>query len=800
MQFDFKKFWPYATAILMIVMVNIFFFLPQFQGKTVRQGDIVQHVAMAKESADFREKTGEQALWTDAIFGGMPTYQIALTNKSNLLSYGERILSLGFARPAGYFIAGMLGMFLLFLLLGVNVWLSLLGALLFGFTTNNLVLFEAGHNSKVMTIMTSPLVIAGVILAYRNKLLAGAAVFGLGLGLNIYCNHPQMTYYLGLCLAILVIVELVKSIMSGKILDFFKASAVLLVMSVLSLGASAGKLWPTYEYTQATMRGGSVLESPSSEKATTTKSGGLDWEYAMQWSNGSGDLLATFIPKAVGGGSGEWIEGTTELAKAVGQRGGMQAPTYWGSLPFTSGPAYYGIVAFFLFVLGMFVIKNELRWWLFGVFLLTTLMSMGKHFDGLNRFLFDTLPMLNKFRAPSSILSITALFIPIAGILALSEIVKADDKSKFIKPVFFATGIVGGVCALLALLGGGLFDFTAAGDEQYAQIKDLLYDQRVSMLKGSALRSLLFVLASAALIYYYAKDKLNGSVLVGGLCLLAVFDIFPIGKDYLDKKDFVNKKSLKNEYQMTPADEQILADKSHYRVFDVSVDPFNSAMGAYYHKLVGGYHPAKLQRYQDMIERHISKGNMGVLNMLNTKYIIQKGQDEQAVVQQNPTANGPAWFADSLVSVKSNIEEISALDSIRSTAAVVHNEFSDYIKGVKTVKGDGQINLTTYTPNKIEYSSKSSTEQLAIFSEIWYGPDKGWEASIDGKAVDHIRANYILRALKVPAGEHKIVFEFKPKSYFMGNTIGLICSSIILLLLGFWAWSSRKNKSLVEKA
>jgi hypothetical protein len=793
MGFDIKKMWPYLASVLMIVLINILYFLPQFEGKTVRQGDIVQHRAISKESADYLEKTGQEALWTDAIFGGMPTYLIGLTHKSNLLKYGEKLLSLGFARPTGYFICGMLSMFLLFLLLGVNVWLSLLGALLFGFTTNNLVLFEAGHNSKVLTIMTSPLVIAGVILAYRKNLLAGAAIFGLGLGININSYHPQMTYYLGLCLLILVIIEAANSIKNRKILDFTKVSATLLVMTVIALGSSAGRLWPSYEYTQTTMRGGSVLEASGTNSKSENNKNGLEWDYAMQWSNGTGDLLATFIPKIVGGGSGEWISGDTKLAKAVGQRAGMQAPTYWGSLPFTSGPAYYGIIAFFLFVLGMFVLKNDMKWWLLGVFLLTTLISMGKNFEGFNRFLFDNMPLLNKFRAPSSILCITALFIPIAGVLAIQEMVSSKDKSQFLRPLLIATGIVGGICAIFALLGGSLFSFTSVGDEQYAQIKDMLIDQRISMLKSSSWRSLLFVLATASLLYFYLKNKLGITLLTACLCLLAILDVFPSGKDYLDKRDFVKTRSINNEYLPTPVDEQIMADKSHFRVFDVSRDPFNDAIGAYHHKLVGGYHPVKMQRYQDMIERYISKGNANVLNMLNTKYIIQKGQGDQPTVQQNPTANGVAWFADSLVIARTNVEEISALDSISAKGAVVHTEFEKYMDGIRTIKGDGKIDLVAYTPNKVEYQSQSNSDQLAIFSEIWYGPNKGWTAFIDGKEVDHIRANYILRALKIPKGNHKISFEFKPNSYYLGNTISLVCSSIILILLAFWVWRSTRK-------
>ncbi len=799
MKLDLKTAAPYIIAILAIVIVNIFFFLPQFEGKVVRQGDIVQHGGMSHEAVEYQKRTGEPALWTNSMFSGMPAYQISTPNDANLLKYVEGALTLGFPRPAGYFITGMLGMFLLFNLLGVNVWLSLLGALLFGFTTNNLVLFEAGHNSKVMAIMTSPLVIAGVIVAYRKHILTGGILFGIAFGLNILCNHPQMTYYLGLSLAILVIFEGVRHIREGKIGQFAAASGLLLLMSIVGIGASAGKIWPTYEYTQSTMRGGQVLKAAGESKGNADSKGGLEWDYAMGWSNGIGDVLATFVPKAVGGGSGEWVGKDSKIAKAVGQRQELQVPTYWGSLPFTSGPSYYGIVAFFLFVFGAFAVKGDLKWWLIIAFLFTTLMSMGKHFEGFNKLLFDTLPMLNKFRAPSSILSITAIFIPILGILGLQEIVNSSDRKAFLKPLYISLSIVGGICAILWLLGGSLFDFVGSGDSNYAQIIDALDAERRSMLAGSAMRSLLFTLFTGGALYLFLSDKIKLAATVTVISLLTLLDIFPISKDYFDKKDFVNKSALKKDAEERPVDTQIKADKDpHYRVFDVTGDPFNSALAAHHHKLIGGYHPAKLQRYQDLIEHHISQGNMGVLSMLNTKYIIKNGPDENPAVQQNPMAFGNAWFADSIIMVADNNAEIDSLKNLGfKKSAIVHNEFKPYVDGLKYGQPTSTIKLTSYNPNKIEYDANASADQLAVFSEIWYGPDKGWQAYVDGKEVDHIRVNYVLRALKVPSGQHKITFEFKPRSYYMGNTIGMICSSILLIGLLFliWRWWNREKSA-----
>jgi hypothetical protein len=795
MQFNIKTLAPYLLPILLIVIVNIMYFLPQFEGKVVRQGDIIQHVGMSKEATDFRNKTGEEALWTNSMFGGMPTYQISTKPKNNLLTYVEKAMSLYIGRPAGYFIAGMIGFYVLMLLLGVNPWLSLLGAFLFGFTTNNFTLFEAGHNSKLMSIMTSAPVIAGVLLIFKEKYLLGAAVFGVALGVNIGTNHPQMTYYLALCMAILVIIQLVKSIKSGQLLAFGKGLGIMTLVAILAVGSSASKLWTTYEYTKETMRGGQVLKADPKASSNSDAKGGLEWDYAMQWSNGLGDVMATFIPKVVGGGSGEWLDGKSSLGKAVGQRQPFQFGTYFGSLPFTSGPAYFGVVAFFLFILGLFVVKGEIKWWILGAVLLTTLLSMGKHFEILNRFMFDYFPLFNKFRAPSSILSVTAIFIPILGVLALSEIIKSDKKEEYIKPLLISSGILGGISLLIWLAGGSFFDFSSANDEQYAQIKDAVIDQRMEMTSSSALRSLFFILLVAATLYGFLKNKINQTIMIAVVSILGLFDLVQVGKGYLDKKDFVTQSNYKSEFTPRQVDTQILQDKDpNFRVLDATVNTFNSASTSYFHKTIGGYSAVKMQRYQDLIERHISQNNQEVFNMLNTKYFIINGQDGNPTSQRNPAALGNAWFVNNFIMVNDANAEIDSLNSFDPAGdAIIHSEFKDYISGLKPSK-NGSITLKSYTPNKLEYESDTQGDQLAVFSEIWYGPNKGWQAYIDGQAVDHIRANYVLRAMKVPSGKHTIVFEFKPKAYYLGETISLICSGLLLALLVWVIFSTYKKE------
>ncbi len=783
MKFDIKALTPYLLPILFIIVVNVFYFSPQFEGKIVRQGDIIQHVGMSKEAVDYREKTGEEALWTNSMFGGMPTYQISAKPKNNLLIYVEKASTLFFPRPAGYFIAGMIGFYILLLLLGVNPWLSMIGAFLFGFTTNNFTLFEAGHNSKLMAIMTSAPVIAGALLIFKERYLLGAAVFGVALGVNIGANHPQMTYYLALCMVILVIIQLVNSIKSGKLPLFAKSMVIMVGIAILSLGASASKLWTTYEYTKATMRGGQVLNA--STEAPQSK-GGLEWDYAMQWSNGTGDVLATFIPKVVGGGSGEWLDGKSVLGKAVGQRQPFQFGTYFGSLPFTSGPAYFGIVAFFLFVFGLFSVKGEIKWWLLGAVIFTILLSMGKHFELLNKFMFDYFPLYNKFRAPSSILSITAIFIPLLGILALSELSKSKDKAQFLKPLYITAGILAGICITIWMVGTSFFDLSTPADEQYAQIKGAVLDQRADMMSSSATRSLIFLLMAAGVIYGFIKEKLNSTILVVAISLLGLIDLVQVGKGYLDKRDFVSKSTYKTEFEPRQVDIQILQDKDpNFRVLDASINTFNSASTSYFHKTIGGYSAVKMQRYQNIIDKHISNNNMGVFNMLNTKYFIIKGEGDNPTVQRNPAALGNAWFVNQIKIVPDANAEIDSLTNFDpSGEAIIHHEFKDYVAGIQSQK-NGAITLTSYSPNKVEYQSDTQGDQFAVFSEIWYGPDKGWQAYVDDKPVEHIRANYVLRGMIIPSGKHKITFEFKPKSYYLGETISLICSGLLLLMLAF---------------
>ena len=777
-----KTLWPYLIPIVIILVINVLYFSSQLEGKVVEQGDIIHYQGMSKEMLDFEQKTGRDILWTNSMFGGMPTYQINAKNKGNIIGKFDALFSLGINRPIGMFVAGMIGFYLLLLLLGLNPWMSLLGALMFGLSTNNMILYEAGHITKLRTIGYGFPALAGVILAYRGRILLGASVFALFFGLNIFSNHPQMTYYLGFVVLFLSIAMLFKAIQEKTLPNFVKASLALVVAAALSLGSSASMLWTTYEYSESTMRGKPILKSEGDKPASSSETVGLEWEYAMNWSNGYRDLIASFIPKAVGGSSGEWVGKDSDFSKKMGVRQNIQLPTYWGALPFTSGPAYFGAVVFLLFIFGALICKGELKWWLVVSVIFTMLLSLGKNFPLVNGFLFDYFPLFNKFRTPNSVLSITAGLVPILAIMGLAQAVKTRDKSAMLRPLYIAYGSLASICLGLMFFGKSFFNFEGASDANYQEFIDDLINLRQSMLFDSALHTLLLLSVVSGLIYLYLKDKLNATILLISVSALAIGDLFVNGKDYLGKEDFVNERQYQKNFVIRPVDQQILEDKDpNYRVYDATVNTFNSAATSYYHKTIGGYHAAKLQRFQDIVDRHISRNNQKVLNMLNTKYFIFKGNDDQESVQRNPAALGNAWFVNRVILVEDANAEIDSLNTFDPAGdVVVHQEFADYMKGIDPQK-NGDISLTSYEPDRLVYKSNSSLDQFAVFSEVWYGPDKGWQAYLDGQPVDHIRVNYLLRGMKIPSGQHEIIFEFKPKSYFAGGNVALISSILIIV-------------------
>lgn len=792
MQNILKSALPHVLAILTFLLVAIIYFLPQVQGKHMKSNDIQHFKAMAHELTQYEKETGKVALWTNSMFSGMPAYQITGPQKKNLMQPLRDVQRLFIDRPIGYFVGAMIGFYLLLILLGISPLLSAFGAIVFAFSTNNLVLFEAGHMSKLASIFSIPLFMAGVVLTFKKKYLFGGLLFSIGLAINILHNHLQMTYLLGLLIGILMIFYFFKYLRENELMHFWKVCLIFLFGAGLAMATSASKIWTTYEYSKDTMRGTPILSSSSDTPASSSETKGLEWNYAMQWSNGWKDMLSSFIPGAVGGGSAEPVGKSSEFRKKYRQITGgrvpadLTAPLYWGDLPGTSGPIYFGAVMFFLFLMGALIVRGPFKWWIVVGVVLTMLFSLGKNFEGFNRLFFDYFPYFNKFRAPNSIQSLTVFLIPLLGMLGLREMIKYPDrKDEFIKKLYVAVGILGGLSLILALFGSALFDFTNPGDARYQQmglVNSLIADRK-SLLASDSMKTLLYILVSALFIWLYLKKKLKLNYMILAVAIVAMIDIFSVGSRYINHKDFENKSRVEKEFRQRPVDKEILRDADlSYRVLDLSINTFNSSMSSYYHKTIGGYHAAKLQRYQDLIDRHIMNNNQEVLNMLNTKYFIQ-GQPGQEQYMINNEHNGNAWFVIILEQVPDANAEIDALTSFDSKGtAIYHSEFGDYVNNFNP-SGIGNIELIDYAPDQLIYQSRTEEEQFAVFSEIWYGPDKGWKAFVDGEEVPFIRVNYALRGMKVPAGYHKISFEFKPQSYYTGETISLISSALLLLLL-----------------
>ncbi|MEQ8704642.1 MAG: YfhO family protein [Phaeodactylibacter sp.] len=789
-----QKVIPHLIALGIFFALCAAFFYPQLEGKMAQQGDIIQYRGMSQEVREYEEATGETSLWTNAMFGGMPTYQINTVSEGNSLKVLDKIGTLGMKAPIGRFFLAMLGFYLLMVVLGANPWLAVIGAIAFGLTTNNLILYEAGHETKVKSITYLPIVTVGLLMAFRKRYLLGGILFATGLGLNIMSNHVQMTYYFALTLLIFGVAELIYNIQRNRLPHFAKAAGVLIAGGLLAIGAAASNLYITYEYSKDTMRGEPILET-TGDASSSSETDGLAWDYAMQWSNGVVDLFASYIPGVAGGGSQEAVGPDSAIAQDLKRKGArlpanFKAPLYWGDLPFTSGPIYFGSIVFFLFLMGLFLVNGPVKWWVGLGTLLTMLLSMGNNLEGFNRLFFDYFPLYNKFRTPNSILSVTAFLVPVLGFLAVHKIVnKKVTKEEALRSLKIGGGIAAAIALFFALLGPSFFDFNNPGDarlEQAGYDLGAIRSDRQSLMRGDAFRTLLLVLLSGGLLWAYLQDKVKLNIFLLGLGVLITFDHWTVGRRYVDDELFVTERQYFAGLAPRPVDEQILQDTDlHYRVFDASINTFNSSKASYYHKTIGGYHAAKLQRAQDLIDRHLSKGNQKVLDMLNAKYFIV-GQPGQEQVQQNPNALGNAWLVSNLQTVSSANEEIDALSNFEpATTAIVHQEFQDYIAGLSPT-GAGQIKLTSYAPNKLTYEATVQGDQLAVFSEVWYGPDKGWQAYIDGQPVPHIRVDYILRGLKVPAGQHEITFEFAPASFERGVLVSRIFSSLILLgLVGY---------------
>ncbi len=804
MNINFKKFLPHLYVLLFFLAVTLVYFSPIMEGKVVRQHDIQQWEGMAKEISDFREQYHSEPLWTRSMFGGMPAYQISVLYPANLVHYINEVLTLGLPVPFGYIFLALLSFYILLVSMKIDFRIAAAGAIAYAFGSYNFTLIMAGHNSKMHAIALAPLVIAGIIMVYNKRYYFGGALTALALSLQIYANHLQITYYLAFAIGLLVITELIKCIKSGELPHFVKSGLILITALIIAILPNTTSLWATYQYGKDSTRGPSEL----TEKK---HSDGLDKDYAFAWSYGITESMTLLIPDFMGGPSQTELGKNSATYKALMENGAqaqanqfIQAvPLYWGTQSYTAGPTYFGAIIVFLFILGCFLVKNEYRAWLIAGTILFIVLSWGKHFTVITDLFFNYLPGFNKFRTVSMILTMAGLSVALLAMMGLNKFFTSEtDEAKRKKFLLWSFYAVGGVCLLFALAPGLFFSFDSPVDEnfkQYDWLVSAIRDDRASALRTDAFRSLFFISATFTLLWFALKKKISFTWSVIGIGVLILVDMWTVDKRYMNNDYFVSESKAKQSFQPGEANLQIMQDKQlGYRVMNTAVSTFNDATTSYFHHSIGGYHGAKLKRYQELIENQISENNMAVLDMLNTKYFILESKSGGApFAQQNPGALGAAWFVKEYQVVANADSEMSAMTNFNpSQTAIVDQRFKDELSGLSIIPDStATIRHTAYKANHLTYETKATTEQLAVFSEIYY--DQGWNAFIDDKPAPHFRVNYVLRAMRIPAGSHKVEFKFEPAVYMTGEKISLAGSLLLILL--FAGISFRELKSLGKK-
>lgn len=815
--FDTKKYLPHLLIIVGFAVFALFFSYPQLSGKVLNQHDIISWKAMSHEGRTWHEKTGENVLWSNSMFGGMPTYTHYVPEVNNLLLKIQTVL-MAIGKPACFFFIAMLCFYILMRVLRVERWLSAFGALAYAFATYNAEIIAVGHETKMLAIGYFPAMLAGLILVYRSDYWKGVPVLGLGLAFLISSMHYQIVYYAMITVFIAVIGFFVIAVREKKLKQFFISSAISLVVAALAVGCTLWSIMPISEYNKVTMRGGKS-ELTINQHDEGKKSGGLDKDYAFRWSSGIGETFVLMIPYLYGGSLSEPIERAPETYEMVGDRAGS-IPLYWGPQSVTgiySGPVYFGAIICFLFVLGLLVLQTPHKWWILAATAFSIVLSWGSHFPALNYFLFDTLPMLNKFRVPSMWLVIAQLMFPMLGIMALNEIIYGNqEKAELLKKLKIAGGITIGLCLLIGLGGGMFFDYQSAVDNQLPeQMLSAIRSDRASLATKSALTSAVYILIAAGLIWMFLKGRMqNVKIVVFGIGILIGIDLVSVAANYLNEDNYLDEADYEAVFEPRPVDSQIMQDPDpYYRVLDLSRNVYNDAIQAIFHKCVGGYHPAKMEQYQDLIDVHMGgRFNAQVLNMLNTKYIIYAPEGQSPGAIPNPDAAGNAWFVNEVKWVNSADSEILALNAHTfgtgdtATAgefnpkqtAVIRDKFKNDLGALDIGKDSGAtVKLTKYGLNELSYQSQNSKNGLAVFSEMYYA--YGWKAYVDGKETPIVRADYVLRAIKVPAGSHKIEFKFHPQTFYKGNTISLVSSLLLLLACGGAIFQLfRKNKEAAQ--
>jgi hypothetical protein len=812
MQLYFKKFLPHLVVLVLFIVTSLIYFNPVLQGKEIFQSDIVQYSGMAKQLKDYRETTGKETYWTDAAFAGMPTYQLGAKYPHNYIKKLDLLLRF-LPRPADYLFLYFIGMYILFLVLKVDYKLAFLGALAFGFSTYLIIILGVGHNAKAHAIAYMPLVLSGVILTFRGKYFYGFLLTTVAMALELVANHFQMTYYLLFIVICIGVAYLVDAYKKKMLLHYGKAVLVMIVGVLVALGLNASNLMATKEYADTSTRGKSELtiNSDGSAKELTN---GLDYDYITEYSYGIIESFNLFIPRFMGGGSGDALPSDSKTVEEILKLGASpqeandilsQLPAYWGNQPIVAAPAYIGSIIIFLAVLALFLVRGRLKWWITAAFLLSLFLSWGKNFSFLTEFFIDYVPFYDKFRAVSSIQVIIELVLPVLAVVGLHQWFNSfvpDEKKK--KALVQSVSIVGGITLIFIFFKSSLFDFSSVYDQMIREqlgiaIVDAVRQDRMSLLTADSIRSLVFVLLAAGTLWFFVKAKIKETAAIGVLTLLIVFDLGMVDRRYVNNDDFVSARVMEEPFQKNGADVEILKDDGHFRVYDLA-NRNNPARASYFHNSMGGYHAAKPRRFQEIDDFYISQGDIGILNMMNVRYIITQNKNGGPYAQRNPYANGNAWFVENALMAETANDEIRLLDSLNSkTTAVINREFMNLIPAKKLVRDStATIVLTDYKPEHLVYETTTKSEQLAVFSEVYY--PKGWNAYINGQPAAYFRADYLLRAMAIPAGTHKIEFKFEPQVIIIGGKVSLGSSLFFVLIFAGGLYYKFRKREIVTKA
>ncbi|MFZ1530383.1 MAG: YfhO family protein [Ferruginibacter sp.] len=840
---NFKSLLQHVIAIAVFAIVATIYCKPALNGKVLQQHDTQGWKGMAQQSFEVKEKTGRFPLWTNSMFGGMPTYQIAMEGTSKIgvvIGTAANAYSLWLPLPIAFFFIASLSFYILCIVAGINPWVGMLGGLAYAYSTYNPIIVSVGHNTKMLSIAYAPAVIAGVLMLFQKKYITGLLMTAFFAAVMIGQNHFQIVYYLLIIIAAISIGFIIYSFKNNNLKQGLTATALALLGGMIGLGINAGSIMPTYDYAKETMRGGvSQLSLNAADSSGNKTKGGLDKDYAMRWSAGKMETFTFLVPGLFGGSNGgdehssnaKMVQKLSEIGvpeeNALAMTNGY---SYWGnmsnSFETTSGPVYLGAIICFLFILGLFYVDNWIKWPLAVAALFGIVLAWGNSFMGFNSFMLDHLPFYSKFRAPSMAFVIPQICIPILAVFALDKWLKEKEEAFAFKNLRLA-GITTG--ALILLLGAFwlMADYTGKADKDIKQnfvqsfartapgqqpspqmmqqaeetAKDLmtaLREDRKNETGRDLLRTILFLATAAAVLWLFMKKKINASAAAIVLAVLSFFDLVGIANRYLNNSNFVEAEEFNNVFTLTTADQQILKDPDHanFRVFNQTSNFTNESVTSYHHNSIGGYHPAKLGLYQDIIEHQLGKGNMNVFNMLNTKYFIMQDAQGQSVAQQNPYAYGTCWLVKNIKFVKTPNEEMMALDSTNLRETAVANEsFSKQIGTLPQFDSTASIRLVERQNDNIKYESNSTTPQFAVFSEMYY--NRGWNAYIDGKQTGYAKVNYVLRGLSLPAGKHNIEFKFEPASYYTGNNISFWSNLALFFLAaaGLAMWIMNRKKS-----